>query len=41
MVYIACSSERCRNQAEVLTKRPDGEFMPVWTFGLDGYTAEV
>lgn len=28
-------------EAKVLTQGPEGEFMPIWTFGLDGYSAEV
>jgi hypothetical protein len=37
-IAVACSSGRCGHQAEVLTKSRDGDFIPVWTFGLDSYS---
>jgi Uncharacterized protein conserved in bacteria (DUF2188) len=40
-ITVAVSSGRYGTQAEVLTQGPDGEFTPIWTFGLDGYSAEA
>jgi len=37
-IAVACSSGRCGHQAEVLTKSKDGDSVPVWIYGLDGYS---
>lgn len=37
-IAVAGSSGRHGSQAEVLTVGQDGEFSPIWTFGLDGYS---
>jgi hypothetical protein len=40
-ITVACSSGKCGNQAVVLTKSTDGEFIPVWIHGLDCYSTEA
>jgi hypothetical protein len=41
VIAVAFLSGTCGNQTHMLTKGPDREFMPIWTSGLDGYSAEV
>jgi hypothetical protein len=38
-ITVAVSSGKFGAQAEVVTQGPEGEFMPIWTLGLDGYSA--
>lgn len=40
-ITVAVSSGRYGAQAEVVTQGPEGEFVPIWTLGLDGYSAEA
>jgi hypothetical protein len=40
-ITVAVSSGRYGAQAEVVTQGPEGEFAPIWTLGLDGYSAEA
>jgi hypothetical protein len=40
-IAVAVSSGKFRAQADVMTQDPEGDFMPIWTLGLDGYSAEV
>ena len=40
-IAVAVSSGKFGAQAEVMTQGPEGEFMPIWTLGLDGYSAEA
>lgn len=40
-IAVAVSSGQFGAHAEVVTEGLEGGFMPIWTLGLDGYSAEA
>ena len=40
-ITVALSSGKFGAQAEVMTQGQEGEFTPIWTLGLDGYSADA